>query len=452
MNKIDFLKVSKNILKILMTIQILLGIIFVIKNIGYMPEYGDSKEFLELAQTMELDSYRPFVYPLFLNISGKIANLLKTNITYIVYSVQIIVNVFASLVLVNTLKKIFNLKISNKEVGLYTLFILFIPFNIHFNMSIKCDSLASSFTILFLCYLIRYLNEEKNIFAIYTFLTMFIASNIRSERIYFLSFILLCIILWELATRLIKKDIKKTNTKKIIVLACILFLGIITTNISKLVFQDENANQRSQPTISMYLYERIVGNTLPDIYDYLPDDIKEVISYEEALSLSSDRNCYKLPYETLYEIDGNLDRANTIIKIAVRRNLPNVLINTGSDFIKNVFSPYYIMSNSEDWSYNYTLTKMEGEHYLFADLYVLYFDIIFALINIYVVLNIKMNEVKLKNIKEIIPFVLYSLISAAFFASLTSQNFHIRYVMPVFVIEISILTMLVNKCYYSDNT
>lgn len=445
-NRNKILRIAKRIIQLLMIIQIIIGVIFIIKNINYMPAYGDSKEFLEISQTMELDSFRPFIYPIMLKATTSISNLFGVSITSVTYTIQIIISLFASFILIKTIKKIFNIKTSKKEMVLYALFILFIPFNIHSSMSIKCDSLATSFTILFLCSLVYYLKEQKIHYAIYSLLTMFITSNIRSEKIYFLSFILVCFIIFEIIKTLKIQREKIIKNRKIIILTIILIIGIISTNIAKIIFQRENTNNRSQPTISMYLYERIVGNTLSEIYQYLPKEVKQDISYEEALETQNDRNKYKLPYEKLYAKDGNLDRVKQIIKTAIRRNFPDIISNTISDFEKNIVTPYYLEINQEDWSKNYTLTKMRGEHYLYTDGYILYFETLFIIINIYLVLGFTFNKNKIKNIdiQGIIVLALYIIVSAGFFATLTSQNFHIKYAMPTYIIEITIITVLIN--------
>lgn len=433
------MKILKKAIQVLMILQIIIGVIFIIKNVGYMPKYGDSVEFLEISQTMKLDSYRPFVYPLVLNISTNIANLLNINLTHIAYFIQLAISGFTCFVLVNTLKKIFNIELNKKEITLYSLFIFFIPFNLHFNMSIKCDSLATSFTIMFLCYLMLYIREEKYRYAVYSFITMFISSNIRSERIYFLAFVLLCVLIMEAIIGYIKKQ---KNFKKLAIIASILILGIVTTKISQMIFQDENANERSQPTVSMYLYERIIGDTLPEIYEYLPENIKQQITYEDAVYSASSRNNYKAPYEALYKKHGNLDDVYTIMKVAIRRNFPNVALNIISDFTKNMVSPYYLISNNNDETLVYTATRMEGEHYLYTGMYILYFNIVFIIINVYLVLRLFINGIKVKKYREAIVILVYAIVNAGFFALLTSQNFHIRYTMPVYLIEIAIIVML----------
>lgn len=444
MNKDKVLKISKKIIQLLMLFQIVLGIIFIIKNINYMPEYGDTKDFLELAKTLKLPSYRPFVYPYTLNIASKIANILSVNLTYIIYFIQSIINLFACMVLVGTLKDTFKISLKKKEFILYALFIFTIPFNLHFNLSVKCDSLSTSFTILFLCYLIKYMKTEKNKFAIYTLITMFIASNIRSEKLYFLAFVLVGMIAIEIFLYLYHKRKAKLNVRKIITIFLILVLGITTTNIAKGIFQkEEESTDTSESTILLYAYERIVHDSLPDIYDYLPDDVKQSISYDDAVASTVDGNTYKLPYLKLLEEDGNLNRVNKIIKVAIRRNFPQIAMNISGDFLKNMIPPYYIIFDTSDAMYVYTLTRMEGEHSLFADGYVLYFNIVFILMNAYIIFN-KVEE-KLKNVKDIIVMLLYGLASAGFFSLLTGFNFHIRYAMPVYVLEIAIITMLFNR-------
>ena len=410
-----------------------------------MPKYGDTRDFLELSQTLlQLPSYRPFVYPLTLNITGKIAELLNLNITYITYFFQIIINLFTCFVTIDTIKQIFNIHISKKESILYALFIASIPFNMHFNMSIKCDSLAISFTILFICYLVKYCKTEKYRFAIYSVITMFLAASTRSEKMYFLAFVLVATMIMETVIYFYHRKTGKWNGKKIAILGIILLLGIVTTNSVKGIFQSEEDNsETSESTIFLYAYERIVANTLPDIYEYLPDDVKQEISYEEAMASTANGNTYKLPYLKLLEKDGNLGRVNKIIKVAMRRNFPKITMNIMADFLKNMFAPYYIIFDTADEMYLYTLDKMEGEHPFFTDMYVLYFNMIFSFMTVYLIIN--KIEPKLKMNREIMIMLFYAVVSAGFFSLLTGFNFHIRYVMPVYMLEIAIITVLFNR-------
>lgn len=431
-------KKCKITIHVLMIVQILIGIIFIIRNFNYIPEYSDTKEYIELSQTMQLDSYRPFVYPALINLSQKMANILKVNLTYVIYFIQLAISLFASVILIKTLREVFEVKINKKSIIMYSIFVFSIPFNIHFNMSILCDGIATSFTILFICYLMKFIKNEKNADAIITLILMFITANIRSEKVYFMSFMFIGILVLGLTKKY------RMNMKKIITIFMIFIVGLASTKITQFVLQNKSANERSQPSISMYLYERAVGKNLAKIYEFLPDDIKKDITYEDVENSSKSANNYKIPYEKLVEKDGNAKRANTITKVAIRRNLPDIVSSTIRDFGKNIFSPYYYFMDDSSGNYEWTKTRMEGEHYLYTDTYILVFESLFIIINIYVLVFNRKNLKLLKN-KELVVIWLYSFASAAFFATLTSQNFHIRYAMPVYIIEIGIVVTFINS-------
>lgn len=117
-------------------------------------------------------------------------------------------------------------------------------------------------------------------------------------------------------------------------------------------------------------------------------------------------------------------------------------MNIIGDFFKNMLSPYYLIFDVADETYHYSLLMMEGEHYLFADFYALYFNIMFVLINVYTIIN--KSKPKIEDGKGIMIIIMYALVSAGFFSLLTGFNFHIRYVLPVYIIEIAIITVLFN--------
>lgn len=430
----------KRLIEILMAFQIIMMVVFIIKNGTYKPTYGDTPEYLSLAQTLKLDIYRPFIYPYTLNLLSKFVNI--ENITYLLYPIQNVISLLSCLVLVSTLNDVVEAKLSKKQILFYSIFLGSLPLIVHYNMTLLSDSLAISFNVLFICFLIKYIRTEKIAYALATLITMFLCASTRSEKIYFLSFVIVGVIVIKIINYLHERKKSKSilNIKIIAGLSIILVFGNITTKIAKAKFQNFEDVERTQSSVSYILYERIVSNSLPDIYTYLPEDIKQIISYEEALESATEKNKYKKPYEKLLKQDGNSKRSFTIMKIAVRRNAPKILINVLSDFIKNIFTPYYILSNQDDELYKYTISKMEGEHYLYTDAYVLYFDVLFVIINIYVWINKKSYRVIDKY--GVFVILLYILASSGFFACFTAFNFHIRYEMPIYILENGFLITL----------
>jgi hypothetical protein len=48
---------------ILIAIQVILGVTWTVQNLGDVPHYGDTQEYLQLARTLKVDLYRGIAYP-----------------------------------------------------------------------------------------------------------------------------------------------------------------------------------------------------------------------------------------------------------------------------------------------------------------------------------------------------------------------------------------------------
>ena len=441
----------KIVIKTLMILQILICFGFIIKNISVVPEYGDTPEYLQLVETMKLDGYRPFIFPVFLKVCIKIAQILNMNYLWVLYPIQNIISLVACFIIIKVLISVLNKKIDKKEQILYSLFLWSTPFNIHFNMSVLCDSLAISFTGIFIATLIYFLKNPKIRYIIMATIVMFITCNIRSEKIYFCVLTLLAVIFTECIIQIIKRKKKISNEKFkniVIGMMVVLILGTSTSLITKNIFQTETEG-REQPTISMMLYERVVSNNLEKYYDQLPEEIKKDISKEEAKQSGEHPNYYKTPYTKLTQMDGNKHRAHQIIKTIFKLDYPNLVMRIFCDYARNILPVYYqIFDNNEEYTLNWTTTRMQADSMLYTDVYILYYMMVFIILNIIIVVKVlyKKYEFSIKNIRYLTPFIFYTLASASFFALFSSMNFHIRYAMPVYMIEIGlVIVSLYNK-------
>src|SRR6185503_16392607 len=50
----------------LVVIQLTIGVTWIVKNMGVIPDYGDTGDYLQLARTLEVDAYRGIAYPAFI--------------------------------------------------------------------------------------------------------------------------------------------------------------------------------------------------------------------------------------------------------------------------------------------------------------------------------------------------------------------------------------------------
>ena len=430
-----FKRYWKVCLKIIMSLQIIIAVAFIIRNITYVPLYGDTVEYLEISQTMELDNYRPFIYPLLLRGCTELSNLIHINYTYIIYTIQNILSIIMCIVIMSEI-----LKNEDKKTKLLSgLYLWSMPLNIHFNMSVRYDSIAVSFTILFLTLLIKYIRENNWKNWIITSIIMYIASNIRSEKIYFFIFVMVVIIIWKII-EIIKN---KEKTKKILIgLIGMLLIVTTSTKITQMLLQ-KNSDSRAQPSFVMFLYERIVGGYLEQYYDKLPDNVKQSITLEDAKEASTIENNYKIVYQKLYEEDGNYGRIFEVMKTMIRYNHYNIIRNVFVDFNKNMFPVIYLQFCNKEGTLTYTMTRMEGDHPLYADWYDLYATFVFYILLIVCIYYLQKYKVDKNKIIKYIPYILYSFISSVFFACLTSQNFHVRYLIPIYMIEVAIVISII---------
>ncbi len=54
---------------LIMTVQILCGFLWMAVNLYQIPVFGDSTEYYNLSQTLQVDEYRPILYPLIIRAS-----------------------------------------------------------------------------------------------------------------------------------------------------------------------------------------------------------------------------------------------------------------------------------------------------------------------------------------------------------------------------------------------
>lgn len=439
-------KISINkLLKIAMIFSIVFGLIYIIRNLSYVPQYGDTVEYIELSQNFKFDGYRTFVFPLILKICFKISQVINIQYTYFLYIIQNIVSLCACVIFIKSIYCIFEKKITKADVLLYSLFLWSTPFNIHFNMSVLSDSLAISFTLMFIASLMYLLKTYKWYYIIPTILCMYLASNTRSEKIYFCLFVLIITLIAFIIKR--RKDIlKKENIKQITAIVAIMIITLTLNTITKKCFgqNKEQDYTRTQPGFVSFLSQRVMKYNLPDMYKYFPEEVTRSITYEDTQN--DGKVTYQGIYEKLLAEDGNNARVIMIIKTVLKHNWYNILLDINSDFVKNIFPTIYQLFETRQGALEWTITRMQGDHPVYTTGYIVFNNLIYVII--YVILIFKLISDKYNyNIKAniaLLPMILYILVNALFFTFLTSQNFHIRYAMLTYMMEYAMIIILLS--------
>src|SRR5437867_4584802 len=64
---------ARRVFAVLIGLQLLLGITWAAQNLGHVPGYGDTTEYLELARSLKVDPYRGIAYPALLALANAVS-------------------------------------------------------------------------------------------------------------------------------------------------------------------------------------------------------------------------------------------------------------------------------------------------------------------------------------------------------------------------------------------
>ena len=140
------------------TVQIVLGAVWWALNLNRVPKYGDTTEYIQLAQTLRVDSYRTLAYPIVVKLGILFQSHSGLNWTLPIYLLQTIVAAWAAWYLVGTILP----EIRRRPRLFISAAVLSFPLTLHFTVTILTDSLATSFFILSICSLARMVSRIQN--------------------------------------------------------------------------------------------------------------------------------------------------------------------------------------------------------------------------------------------------------------------------------------------------
>ena len=182
----------KYLVILFVSVNSFVGLVWVTKNISFIPLYGDTSEYLELSKSLIVDQYRGVLYPYFLNRSNFLAEATGLSLQHVIYIFQISLTFFSVMLLAfvllpNTIKTRIRLFVAFITAAVVSLD----PLVAHFSLTILTDSLAASFTIIYLSFLILALNEgveKAGKQALYITISTFfliLMSLMRVDKFYF---------------------------------------------------------------------------------------------------------------------------------------------------------------------------------------------------------------------------------------------------------------------------
>lgn len=428
---------------ILMSVQIVIGLVWMVANWAVMVPYGDVPEYIRLAHTFVLDMWRPVAYPLFLRLCMEIAHPLGVPFYTVVHFLQCAACLAGLYYTLQTVwVTFFNdrrplpalgrdtfLKDPSRRLLLFlTVFLFTNPLVLHFNLSVMTDSLCNTFSLVFVSAVLLILKGGRFDWRPVALGTaaFILMCLLRAERLMLMG-VLMVVLAGVLAFKL-----RGPRRKQVIAaMAILLVVAIPMANVIKKETQTANLG-RLPPSIHTALYQRIAYPYFADNYDAMPDSVKAVLTREDAkYSDAWQLNCNTIAAKVLREDPDHYGEILDAVWMTVlTHDTGRVFAAVFSDFAKDVFSPfiYNITTVHTVTTTDITWNRLRHGTPQLAYVYVTAAELAFWALTVLLLVRIIKNRRLLSDYRRLwAGLIVFVLIQSAFYASTSNYGFHIRY-------------------------
>lgn len=366
-----------------MFVQIVLGILWITKNLEVIPGFGDTTEYLELSQTFAPDEYRPILFPILLRLIQMAAAQLNIPYQTLLYVLQLVINYFAIFTAVHYVSKSAKYLPGILLELFFTTYIWTLPMILWFNCTVLTDSFALSALIWMIILLTMYVKDERSNSLIWIgiLVTYLLQALMRSDRTYSACVMIVGCILMRALHSLFRAIAGKFRRKSIYdedyadhrprkssgPLWTYLFPIIITVVGVLIVLGVNSATQtpgskgRVTTNLPFILLDRVVWSNMENNYEYFPDEIKDVITIEEAKEFDSHNNQVMYQMAPLVEERVGKEKASeyyvTMAKIVWEHDKEKVIKDTAGTVAAFLMMPqsetlnrWKLLSTNTGWN------------------------------------------------------------------------------------------------------
>lgn len=328
------------LLYILMSIQIVIGFIWMFFNIRTVSLFGDTQEYIELSKSLKIDTARTIGFPFLLKLILKMGEFTKISYQIILYIFQLLVQFIGINYFINTICKLLHLSISLSKKIFVSMYLSTIPMLIFLCFSVLTDSIANTMTICFLAAINAIClmkNEKKQDYIIFV-VSYIIAGLFRPEKRYEL----LCLAILILIFLAVRKKIK--IKKGLFIFLIILITSTITFEVNNITQTKNLYGREDESIVITVLKNRVAWGHISTNYDKFSDDIKKIISYDEAVLIDSHNNNINAVLAPIVKERAGEDKCSEIyleIGLTILKNdFGGVVYDIVEDYISFVFTPF----------------------------------------------------------------------------------------------------------------
>jgi hypothetical protein len=320
---------------VLAAVQVLVGTVWWFANLTGLPAYGDSSEYLWLAEELRVDGYRTLAYPLLVRLSSSAGDLVGVPVQVPLYLFQTLVAGAAAWYLVRTAAP----RARRRVVAFVAAVIVTSPLVVHYATSLLTDSLAGSFLVIALVGLARVLGGDaaRGTLAV-TAGGSLGAVLLRTEKAAVLLAVALAAGLWlVLARRRTAAQARGWTT----LVAAVLVLAVPALLGSAINRATQTADYgRPEAGIAAAAVSRVIWPHLAEIRDDLPAEVRAQLSAEDATAFDSHNNNALPMTQRMLDMDGG---ESGVVWAAARATLRccavEVVATAGLDAIEYAVAP-----------------------------------------------------------------------------------------------------------------
>lgn len=328
------------------------GIVWWVGNLGTIPAYGDTSQYLQLAESLRVDSYRTLFYPLLLRAADRIARSLDAPRQLPIYVLQTAAALLSLAYLGRTLWDVTagserfaflataSPRLRRLMIGSFAVVVFTAPLVNHFALSVMTDSLAASFTTAGTAALVRIavLGDVRLATALAAWTAIAAAGWMRAEKVGVFALVILSTLAALGRGRgVLAFSAVVPRAKRVRVLALLVTLLLTPGAVVLVVNRATQTADYGWPplTVSVRLFVRTAWPRLAAIRPLLSPEAQAAVSQADAERFDANYNEYLSLVPRLQRTARGSDRlVNEISFTALRRRWIDIAASTVADALE----------------------------------------------------------------------------------------------------------------------
>lgn len=320
---------------------ILVGIAWWTVNLTAIPEYGDTREYIELARTFDVDQYRTVLFPAVLRLTQEAAGVTGIPFQTLLYVLQTAVALGAAAYLFATLWRVAArnprrtwlaeapTRLRRSVVALAAAGLFTTPLVNHYALSVLSDSLATSLTVFAVASLIRVavLRDHRVVTSATLIVSATAAALTRTEKIYVVGLLVLVSMIVIARGWRVSRRVLATLSLALVVPA------VLASSVNRATQTADSG--RPAPTLTMAAFDRTVWPRMEKALPFVSPEARELVTVEQARAFDAMGQTVPPMVSRLRAFDEGGDRyVNEFTRAALRCCWVPILGRAAFDFAK----------------------------------------------------------------------------------------------------------------------